>query len=102
MADEALEIADLERDLPNFLDSLLSNTQEISQLPFDRENAEMHAFTLERAIAFLRTLFDLFDLEEKDANELDLLSCSLTNVLKAWRNRNGSLIHFKLFKITQI
>ena len=56
MADEALEIADLERDLPNFLDSLLSNTQEISQLPFDRENAEMHAFTLKKSYCFSQNI----------------------------------------------
>jgi hypothetical protein len=80
------ETFDLERDVPNFLSSLLERTKDIYQRAFDREIAKTHAVALEKNISLVRTICDCFSLDPNDRHELDLLSKSLTNVLSSWMN----------------
>jgi len=52
---------DVQNELPSFLLSVLDNVETFLEVPFSLEDAESHAFVLDRCVSLLRSILDCSD-----------------------------------------
>jgi hypothetical protein len=86
MADGELfenEVFDVEKDLPDFLITVLDKVEYICHSTFDQEAAEAHAVVIDKSIALIRSIEDCCDVDSQDKVYLDSVSTAFANVLSS-------------------